>query len=336
VGREALGARDGRLALFARDQFPLLHIPATVEIPAEALHHRIREHLASRGASFFREIYAAAEGGDPGTVVDALWDLVWAGEVTNDTLAPLRAFLWGKAKRSSGGRRPALPTATPAAGSGRWYLVNDLLTAGPAPTPESIAKAQADQLLERHGIVVREAVLAEGFPGGFAALYPVLAAMEDAGRVRRGYFVEGRGGAQFGAPGAIDRLRATEGSAHVALSAVDPANVYGAAVPWPQHENGRPARRAGAHALLSEGRLVGYVERGGRSVLTFGAADPDEVANLLAGLAARHRARMTIETVDGSAATGSPLAGALQTAGFVVGYKGLTYRPRAGGSVARR
>ncbi len=182
-----------------------------IEPPDGAIHDRLREHLAQRGASFFRDLYVAAEGGDPTAVLEAVWDLVWSGEVTNDTLAPLRAFLGSRRSRKP--RRPTVSGATPPAGSGRWYLTGDLLAGVPA-LPEVQAKARAEQLLERHGVVTRDAVLSEGQPGGFAGLYPVLAAMEDAGRTRRGYFIEGLGGAQFGQPGAIDRLRRSRRSDH--------------------------------------------------------------------------------------------------------------------------
>jgi ATP-dependent Lhr-like helicase len=256
-------------------------------------------------------------------VLDALWDLVWTGEVTNDTLAPLRAFLWGKARRRTA--PPALPAASPPAGSGRWYLVADLLAEPPAA--ERMAAAWADQLLERHGIVTRDAVLAEGVAGGFAGLYPVLTAMDDAGKVRRGYFVEGLGGAQFAWPGVIDRLRRVrdEGGADdvVILSAIDPANPYGWLLPWPEFrdEAARGARRiAGAAVVLVGGAPVLYLDRGGRRLRTLAAASREDVARAVSALPelARRRPRRTllIDVVDGAHATGSELAPVLRDAGF--------------------
>ena len=335
VGRGPLAASDGRMSLYFRDHAPLLFDPPVDAAPSGETHDRIRRHLDDRGASFFRDIYVAAEGGDPQAIVDAIWDLVWSGEVTNDTLAPLRAFLWGKARRNPG-RRAKLSAASPPAGSGRWYRVADLMDVQPRPTTEMIGKARAEQMLERHGIVVRDGVLAEGVPGGFSGLYPVFSAMEDAGLLRRGYFVEGLGGAQFGLPGAIDRLRAVETLPITTVSAVDPANVYGAAVRWPDHETGHPARRAGAHVVLADGQLAIYVERGARSILTFGESDDDRLAQTMADLGKRHPRRMTIEKVNGEPAAKSSMAAALERAGFVVGYKGLTLRERSGRSGAKR
>jgi ATP-dependent Lhr-like helicase len=263
-------------------------------------------------------------------VLTALWDLVWAGEVTNDTLAPLRAHL----KPSRGSRRggkPRLSAATPAAGTGRWYLVRDL-EASPAVLPEARATATAEQLLERHGIVTRSAVLSEGITGGFAGLYPVLGAMEDTGRVRRGYFVEGLGGAQFGLPGAIDRLRSAGETSRLVLAATDPANPYGSLLDWPEHSSGRPARRTGSYVVIDDGELLALLERAGRSVLMFeGArADPDAVAACLTDLAQRRSRPLTVERVDGEPTSASPLAAALLANGFVIGYKGLTYRAATG------
>jgi ATP-dependent Lhr-like helicase len=325
VGAGSLGKRDGRIALLLRDQVPLLWTAADDDLPDGPVHGRLRAHLAARGASFFRELYAAAEGGDPTLVLDAIWDLVWAGEVTNDTLAPLRAFLGGRgARRGRGGR--TVSTATPPAGTGRWYLTADLLDDVP-PANEARAKAVGENLLERHGIVTRDAVLAEGVPGGFTGLYPVLAAMEDAGRTRRGYFIEGLGGAQFGLPGAIDRIRSDAETGVVTLAATDPANPYGAALSWPDAgDSGRAARRAGAHVVLIEGTLAAYIERGGKTAVTYGAPDPDAVANALAGLAAVRNRRMSLATIDGEPASAGRYAAALAAAGFATGYRGLTLR----------
>jgi ATP-dependent Lhr-like helicase len=332
IGAGALGVADGRITLFQRGQVPLLHrSPTQQPVPDEPLHHLLRDHLAERGASFFQDLYIGAEGGDPAAVLAALWDLVWAGEVTNDTLAPLRAFL----KPSRGSRKagkPRLASATPASGSGRWYLVRDL-EAIPEALAEARATATAEQLLERHGIVTRSAVLSEGVPGGFSGLYPVLSAMEDTGRVRRGYFVEGLGGAQFGLPGAIDRLRSTAEIGRHVMAATDPANPYGSVLDWPEHPVGRPARRSGAYVVVEDGELLALLERRGKSVLLFGAArdEPSAVAASLATLAQKGPRALTVERVDGEpTSAGGPMSAALVANGFVVGYKGLTQRPTGG------
>ncbi len=325
VGRGPLGARDGRVALYLRDQIPLLHLALEGERPKGTIHTALRRHLQDRGASFFRDLYQAAGGGDPGEVLDALWDLVWSGEVTNDTIAPLRAFLWGKV-RSRTQRRPHVPGSVPPSATGRWYLVTDLVE--PAPPITERAAAVVRQLLDRNGLLTRSVVSAEGVPGGFSAVYPVLRAMEDAGRVRRGYFVEGQGGTQFSLPGAVDRLRRRPESEARLLAAADPANPYGAAIPWVEHPAGRPSRSAGAFVLLVDGELVAFVERGGRKVITF--TDDDEVldkaAGLIVDLAATRLRRMEIEMVDGAPTAHTPFGARLAQAGFRQSYKGLAYR----------
>ncbi|MDP2623169.1 MAG: DEAD/DEAH box helicase [Actinomycetota bacterium] len=324
VGRGPLGGRDGRVALYLRDHVPALHWATGDSTPEGPAHERIRAWLGGRGASFFRDLYEAAGGGDPESTLAAIWDLVWAGEVTNDTLAPLRAFLWGRVRKVPGAK-PVLPGGSaPPSGSGRWYLVTDLLQAPPSDT--AVQAARADQMLERHGIVVRDAVLVEGVPGGFAGLYPVLSALEEAGRIRRGYFVEGLGGSQFALPGAIDRLRApVDQNAPVVLAATDPANPFGAAIPWPPHD-GRPSRSAGAYVIIRDGRLVGFVERRGRTVLTF-SSDADDLRSAADGLRTLARGRlrrMVLATVDGDPARTTALGAALLAEGFAESYKGLT------------
>ncbi len=322
IGRGPLGARDGRLAVYFRDRLADLYRPVEETGPASEVHQLLRDHLAAHGASFFRDLYGAAGGGDPAEVLDALWDLVWAGEVTNDSLAPVRAFLRGTKAARRG--RPALPSSFPPSSAGRWYLVNDLLDGNIDPT--TFATGWAEQLLHRHGVVTRDVVASEGFPGGFTGLYPVLDAMEARGSIRRGYFVEGLGGTQFALPGAVDRLRAVkpiEGA--LMLSAVDPANPYGAALPWPETAGGRAGRSAGAQVILFEGRLAAFVERGGKRVITFGDEALEATAGAIAEAAGRRR-RMTLETIDGSPAQATRLGGLLTERGFTVSYRGLTFR----------
>jgi len=328
MGRQPLGAKDGRVAMYLREQAPLLHWEIAADPPDGQIHDALRTHLSARGASFFRDLYAAAEGGDPAEVVTALWDLVWAGEVTNDTMAPLRAFLWGRAASRSRGR-PRVASATPPSATGRWSLVTDLLATADPIAVEARGAAIAAQLMTRHGIVTRDAVLAEGVPGGFSGLYPVFTALEDAGKSRRGYFIEGRGGAQFALPGAVDRLRAIESTGIVAVSAVDPANPYGAALPWPESGLGSPARRAGSAVAMADGKLVAYLERGGRSALTFGDDEEAAVAGLHTLVAGQQKPR-GLERINGAAAGQTPVGTGLIAAGMRPGYKGLTVKPRTG------
>jgi ATP-dependent Lhr-like helicase len=181
-------------------------------------------------------------------------------------------------------------------------------------------------LLERYGVLTREAALGEGLEGGFAGVYPVLKALEERGRVRRGYFVAGLGAAQFAVPGAVDRLRSfrEQTSPPVVLAATDPAQPYGASLSWPESD-GRPARAAGAHVVLIDGDLAAYLERGGHSVVTFGI---DGWGNALRALVDRGRYRsLEIRKVDGAPVREvAPVAEQLREAGFAEGYKGLVYR----------
>jgi ATP-dependent Lhr-like helicase len=296
-----------------------------VDPPTGELHERLRAHLASRGASFFRELYTAAGGGDEEAVLEALWDLVWAGEVTNDTFAPLR--LAGPAARRTGqGRRPRLPRLTQPRAAGRWSLVSSLAPVPAAPTER--LHALAGVLLQRYGVLTRESVVAEGWAGGFSALYPVLRAMEEAGRIRRGYFVAGMGGSQFALPGAVDRLRgAREAQSRVlALAATDPANPYGVVLPWPEQQVGRMARAAGAYVVLEGGELRLYLERGGRSLLTSGEVTRQHLEVLVAAV----QGRIELQRVNGQDSRDSRLAPLLREAGFGSSHRGLVHYPKTG------
>ncbi len=323
VGRGSLGATDGRVALYMRGDAPRL-VPPAVDPPQSELHERIRGQLGARGASFFRDIYNAAGGGDEEVMLDALWDLVWSGEVTNDTFAPLR-MLGPAARRPS--RRPRLPRVTQPRAAGRWSLVADLVGSGANATER--LHSEAGVLLQRHGVLTREAVVGEGWPGGFAGLYPVLRAMEESGRIRRGYFVEGLGGSQFALPGAVDRLRSLResGGGVIAMAATDPANAYGTVLPWPQSD-GRMARAAGAYCVIDDGGLVLYLERGGRSLLTNGEVKPAHLEALI-GMATQ-AGRVELQKVDGVPAMDSPLKAALRAAGFSQTHRSLVaYGARA-------
>lgn len=322
MGRGTLGSRDGKLALYLRERLPLLTLPSTDEPLTGKLHEAIRQHLTHRGASFFRDLYEAVGGGDPSEALEALWDLVWHGEITNDTLAPVRALLTSRPRKAAKGR-PSVSSSFPPSSAGRWYLVSDLV--GTLPEPTARATAWADQLLDRHGVLTRRAVLGEGFPGGFSALYPVLSHMEDIGKVRRGYFVEGLGGSQFALPGAVDRLRTDPADLPILVAATDPANPYGAALDWPPHEHGRASRSAGAYVILSAGKLIAYVEN--RKVLTF-TTDVNQLGEAAGQIAeaGRRRSGLRLLTSDDEPISQTPLGGFLKESGFVLGHRGLTYR----------
>ncbi|MBF8290038.1 MAG: box helicase, partial [Chloroflexi bacterium] len=351
VGRGSLGRDDGRVVLYRPGGEALrpIGIVAGAERPAGARHDAIRAHLSRRGASFYREISAAA-GGPDREVLDALWDLVWAGEVTNDTFAPLRALRWKRPARSSARPRAGRLTALgPPEAAGRWSLIKDMAGV-PAPTERLHAMALA--LLDRYGVLVREAVMSEGIEGGFAGLYPVLRALEEAGRIRRGYFIEGLGAAQFALAGAIDRLRASRDAGALRsgrpavhlLAAADPANPYGASLPWPRRgdDDRRPlARAAGASVILVDGVAVLYVERGGRTLQTLPAFDGPTVAGLavpaLHGLIGPGRDReLVVGRIDGMPVAESPHRAVLLAAGFVAGYRGLVLRPAVEAARGRR
>jgi ATP-dependent Lhr-like helicase len=408
VGCGALAGSDGWLAVAPADVADLLLPDPELDQATGPLHRALLAALGlpdpeapptGGGALFFRELSdraarTLAEAGDGAAtddaVVTALWDLVWAGLVSNDTLAPLRARLGG----GSGGRpahrgrraaprgryaqlragRPAMPSrGGPPAAAGRWALA-----VAREPDPTRRAHARAEALLERHGVLTRGALGTERVSGGFAAVYRVLRAMEDSGRARRGYVVDGLGAAQFAVPGAIDRLRAlsrpdgtpstdntgtgapaddseqwgdTSGPAFgarwsgagsrapgesrlssVVLAAADPAQAYGAALAWPASigdTKHRPGRKAGALVVLVEGAPALYVERGGRSLLSF-TTDRAELAAAAQALAgAVHEGwlgSLAVERADGVGSLGSELAEVLTEAGFRVTPKGLRLR----------
>ncbi len=397
AGHGSLPGTDGWISLHLADTAPLTLPEPDPAFEPGPLHRAILRVLEPGGGYFFRPLADAVQrlllderpsdqahedAGDPTLVTDAalvtaLWDLVWAGYVTCDTAAPLRALLSGGspahrqrttptrarfAGRPSLRGRPALPTRTgPPIAAGRWSRLPER-----DPDPTRRAHAIAEVLLDRHGILTRGAVVAERIPGGFAAAYQVLSAFEEAGRCRRGYFVAGLGAAQFGVPGAVDQLRAMAQEARtdgapldlavvrertaadrstrtLVLAATDPANPYGAALPWPprphqvQEESAghRPGRKAGALVVLVDGRLVLYVERGGRTLLTW-SDDPGVLQPAVDALALAVRegvlGKLSVERVDGEAVLRahtdgeSPLASALAAAGFYVTPRGLRLR----------
>ncbi len=341
MGAGGAGPSDGKVRLFFRDQIPLLaRHPDVDDRPSGELHDALREHLGRRGACFWTDLLAAAPGATDLELLTALWDLVWAGEVTNDSLAPLRSFASGATAKRAGGAAAAraarsrprpgrLTRLGPPSGAGRWSLVAPLLE--PAPSTTEVLHAQGLQLLERYGVLTREAALAEGIEGGFAAVYGVLKALEDRGQVRRGYFVAGLGAAQFALPGAVDRLRsardADADALPLVLAATDPGQPYGAALAWPDSP-GRPARVAGALVVLVDGEACAWLDRRGHTLLTFPAAAADEVwLGALVDLLKDGRVRsLEVRKIDGEPAGASPWAGPLRAVGFADGYRGLVLR----------
>ncbi|MGW4792266.1 ATP-dependent helicase [Nonomuraea sp. NPDC004297] len=362
VGQGSLPGGDGWVSLYFADTAPLL-LPEPAEITMTPVHERVLELLGGGGALFFRGVSdQLGSTVDDTTLVAALWDLVWAGRISGDTLAPLRATLGtgrpAHRPATTRRRRAVLPSRSgPPTVAGRWWLL-------PAPAADATqrAHAQAEVLLERHGVVTRGAVTSERLPGGFTPVYQVLRAYEESGRCRRGYFVEGLGGAQFALPGAVDRMRAMapgiapaaqpadagdEGFGGqgfggggrrpraerraVVLAAADPASPYGAALPWPQHPGDighKPGRKAGSLVVLVDGHLVLYVERGGKTLLSFSDGDRLQPAVDALALSVRDGAlgKLTVERADGTSIVESPLAAALEAAGFHPTPRGLRLR----------
>ncbi len=342
-GLEPLGASDGRVALYPADRAPLLAPPPRELAGDGRLASEIRALLSARGALFFADL-SAETGAFAGDLLTALWDLVWAGVVSNDTLAPLRSLLSGASKRSTRrvrGRSFRSRRLGPPGSEGRWSLVP---AARKAPSETERRAALTRALLERHGVLTREAVAAEGIAGGFSSVYPVLKAMEDAGQVRRGYFVAGLGATQFALSGADDRLRGEreppepEAAQTIVLAATDPANPYGAALPWPpsaaSDSAARPQRAAGAQVVLRAGELLAWIGRTETNLLSFLPADEPargaaarDLARALARLVETGRRRaVLVGKVDGRDPRESSLAPHLVEAGFLAGSRGFLKR----------
>ncbi len=341
VGAGALGRHSGRVALYFREDAPTLGPPpaaraSAVDGPPHAL---VRERLAA-GACFFTDLLVDVEL-PPEQLQDALWDLAWAGEATNDAFSPLRAprltLARAQRERARSGTRAAgrfarrRRSGAAAQVQGRWSLTAPLFRADGDPAARR--RALAELLLERYGVLTREQVLAEGLPGGFSAIYSELSQLETLGIARRGYFIEGLGGAQFALAGAVERLRAQppEDAPPLVLAAVDPAQPYGAALRWPARDGdaGRgPARVAGAYVVLAPGEPILYLERGGRGLQTLVPADHPQLEPALVALAKEVRRgrikRLALEKVDGEPAIGSPLGPKLVELGFQEGPRRLT------------
>jgi ATP-dependent helicase Lhr and Lhr-like helicase len=331
IGAGARGRSDGRIALYFRDDVRLAGPPPAnlkLEKPEGEVHDAIRERLAA-GPDFWLDLLADLDH-PLEDLHTALWDLAWAGEVTNDAFSPLRQpQLRAASPSEQRGRRFARRRASGAAVQGRWSLTAPLFENAPAAGPR--LRAQAELMLERYGIVTRETVLAEGIPGGFASLYAELGNLELLGTARRGYFVEGLGGAQFALPGAVERLRSLPeaNGSFLLLAATDPANPYGASLPWPKPASGRrPARAPGAHLLMRDGAPLIYLERGGRGIVRLVEMDEGELGAAICALAEAvavgRLPKLALEKLDGEPVIGSGHEEALLNAGFSRGPRKLT------------
>jgi ATP-dependent Lhr-like helicase len=353
-GHGSLPGRDGWIALHPADGAPLTLPPLEDELVPGSLEERIVTALAGGGAYFAAQLRQLAGAENEQSVIEALWNLTWAGRVTNDTFAPVRMLLGGgsqahrtarKAPRSRMYRGTTVPRVKtpprPPAIGGRWSLL-----APPDDDPTLRATAAASLLLDRYGVVTRGSVQSEGLPGGFAQAYRVLAGFEQAGHCRRGYVIEKLGAAQFAASATVDRLREFAGLADppplrtFTLAATDPANPYGAALPWPALEGvtHRPGRKAGGLVAIVDGALALYLERGGKSALAF--TDDEAVLaaaaqDLVATARARRLATLTIEQVNGAFVYGTAVGRALRDAGFVESPRGLTLRRATAGDALR-
>ncbi len=349
VGDGPIGDSDGWVRWYVADQDP----HSTHGEPEQYRGQEILAALAERGASFFDTLLPSGLAvADRSQYVDALWDLVWAGLVTADTFAPVRSLASSGAHRRPNrpiarthrvrlaggglrgpGRTPRMTTPTT---TGRWSLIQR--SSGSAA--DRLA-SDIFALLDRYGVVTRGSVLTENAEGGFGTAYRALSSLEEAGQCRRGYFVEGLGAAQFALTGAVDRLRtyqrepaepaAPEKPNAVVLAACDPANPYGAGLPWPDREGHRPGRKAGALVVLMGGTLIFYVERGGKTLLSF-SEDPTKLAPAAAALASSVQqgllGKLTVERADGTHIFGSiRVSEALQSAGFRMTPQGLRLRP---------
>ncbi len=343
----ASGTTDGWVAFHPADTAPLT-LGAPLDLDLTDVHREIVAALGTGGAYFFRQLQIP--GVTEPALKDALWQLIWSGHATGDTFAPVRALLTGPRRSGTPAHRqrraPRLSRYSVARPQGRSAdaTVAGRWSALPVAETDSTLRAhfQADQLLARYGVLTRGSVAAEEVPGGFAMLYKVLTALEDAGRCQRGYFVESLGGAQFSLAGTVDTLRgfatgidggAAPDAPGVVVAACDPANPYGAALPWPAGDAAhRPGRKAGALVALVGGELAWFVERGGRSVLTF-TTDPGvhhAAAAALADLVSARRVDgLLVERIDGIPVLGdtdSAAAQALMSAGFTKTPRGLRLR----------
>jgi ATP-dependent Lhr-like helicase len=353
VGLEPLGERDGRVGLYLAERLPLLWpVRSASGEPLSEREQQIVEWLRARGASFFQDLHDGVGGGYPGETLEALWSLVWRGLLTNDALHALRAYCERPAasSRSKPTRRVHNQAGfrsrrtTPPTAQGRWSLNAVAFAQGRDVTAWSHAIAQ--QLLTRYGVVFRETAHAENLPGGFSAIYDVMKALEESGKVRRGYFAADLGATQFAQPAAVDLLRSLrtgndDGQEVVMVAATDPANPYGALLRWPSapeesSNSSSLTRSVGARVVLVNGALTAYLRRGNPNVqVMLPEIEPQrsQVARALAeffvGQVQRDegsRAGMLITQVNGVAVVEHPLARYLLDAGFSPGAMGFNVR----------
>src|SRR3954453_13577234 len=327
-----VGAGLDRVAVFFREDAPALGRPAAAARPEGEAHDKIRAALG-RSAEFWYDLVTST-GLEAEAALPALWDLVWAGEVTNDAWTPLRAGRRYQSPKATQRGRPRRFSRQRSAGitatQGRWSLTDKLFPGRPD------ARALAELLLERQGIVTRDGVRGEGIPGGDGAVYSEVRALETLGVCRRGYFVEGLGGAQFAVPGAVERLRELrpredEEKEPLVLAAADPAQPYGAAVPWPKRAGARAARVAGAQVILLGGEPALFVERGGRSLVPLREPEEEWLRVALAALVAHVKAggakRLAVERFDSDPVAETAIYPLLLEAGFLAGPRRAVLRP---------
>jgi ATP-dependent Lhr-like helicase len=358
VGFDAIGERDGRVGLYLADKLDALW-PVNPSLPisksqgqAEQREQAVVSYLKTHGASFFQQVHEGVGGGYPGETLDAIWTLVWRGMLTNDSFHALRAYCARPASSAKNGKRVHQQSGfrsrrtTPPTAQGRWSLNAAAFAEARSATAWSHAIAQ--QLLTRYGVVFRETAHAEGLPGGFSAVYDVLKAMEESGRVRRGYFAADLGATQFAMPAAVDLLRSLraerdgERCEMLMLAATDPANPYGSLLRWPSGGDASSSltRSAGARVILCDGALVAYLRRGNANLQVFLPEDDPARTNVARALAeflvarirgdraddAASRAGLLIATVNGIAVAETAIARPLLDAGFVAGAMGFNVR----------
>jgi ATP-dependent Lhr-like helicase len=328
-----VGAGLDRVAVFFREDAPALGRPAAAARPEGEAHAKIREALG-RSAEFWSDLVTST-GLEAEVALPALWDLVWAGEVTNDAWTPLRAGRRYQSPKATQRGRPRRFSRQRSAGitatQGRWSLTDKLFPGRPD------ARALAELLLERQGIVTRDGVRGEGIPGGYGAVYGELRALETLGVCRRGYFVEGLGGAQFAVPGAVERLRELrpredEEPEPLVLPAADPAQPYGAGLPWPKRAGARAARVAGAQVVLLGGQPALFVERGGKSLVPLRDPEDDWLRVALKALVEHvkkggSKKRLAVERFDGEPVGETEIMPLLLEAGFLAGPRRAVLRP---------
>ena len=356
-GVEAIGEKDGRVALYLAEKLPLLWPVKPVEkpepTPTTDREARIIDYLLGRGASFFQDLHDGTGGGYPGETLEALWNLVWRGQVTNDGLNALRAYT----DRTTSNSRTAKPArrvhqqngfrsrrTTPPTAQGRWSVntaaFQEEASAGPAARGTDWSFAIAHQLLARYGVVFRETAHAEGLPGGFSAIYDVMKALEESGKVRRGYFAADLGATQFAMPAAVDLLRSLrirrdgDKSEMLMLAATDPANPYGSLLKWPAGGDASSSltRSVGARVILCDGTLIAYLRRGNPNLQAFLPEEEPARSQSAKALAeflverSHTEGGMLVTSINGTAIAEHWSARVWLDAGFVAGAMGFNVR----------